>query len=132
MSSDPLVSSLLGFLVHMGIGVGIGVGYAILLWIFRLQSNAGKGIVYGFLVFQAMFAFLLPWAVGWSARFGLPHVQLYPADVMLNQAGHGNAGWEAPAIVLVAHLMYGLLLGAIYRHKVRPLDNKVRLEYSGG
>lgn len=130
--ADPLLAVLSGFVVHLGIGTSIGVAYAVLLWIFRLQGNGGKGMVFGFLIFQVMFAFLLPWAPGWSARFGLPHAQLQNADVMLNQTGHGNVGWEAPALVLLAHLMFGLLLGAIYRHKVRSLDHSIRLEYSGG
>lgn len=130
--TDPTLIVLSGFAVHMGIGVGIAVSYAILLWIFRWQSNAGKGTVFGFLIFQAMFAFILPWSVGWLARFAPTHAQLQNADIMLNQTGHSNAGWEAPAIVLLAHLMFGLLLGAMYRHKVRTLDRAVRLEYSGG
>jgi len=53
-------------------------------------------------------------------------------DTLLNQVGHGNDGWEACGYVLGAHLMYGLLLGAIYRHKTLPLDGRYRIEYGGG
>jgi hypothetical protein len=138
LTGNEWLARLLGIGIHMGIGVGIALSYAILLYIFRLQSNAGKGTVFGYMVFIPMMAFLMPWAVGWSARFGLPHgvldsgAHLWPVDTMLNQVGNGNAGWDACALVLCAHLMYGLLLGALYRHKTLPLDGRYRIEYSGG
>jgi hypothetical protein len=136
--ANEWLARIAGFVVHMIIGIGIALTYAILLYIFRLQSNAGKGTVFGFLVFVPMMTFLMPWAVGWSARFGLPHAtlesgaRLWPVDTMLNQVGNGNAGWDACVVVLCAHLMYGLLLGALYRHKLRPQDGRYRIEYSGG
>jgi hypothetical protein len=138
VTGNEWLARLIGIPIHLGIGIGIALSYAILLYIFRLQSNAGKGTVFGGLVFVPMIAFLMPWAVGWSARFGLPHgtlasgARLFPIDTLLNQIGHGNAGWDACAYVLFAHLMYGLLLGALYRHKTLPQDGRYRIEYSGG
>jgi len=138
LTGNEWVARLVGLVIHFGIGIGIALAYAIGLYWFRFQSNAGKGTVFGYLVFIGMIAFLMPWFVGFSARWGLPHAgldtgaRLWPVDTLLNQVGHGNDGWEACGYVLGAHLMYGLLLGAIYRHKTLPLDGRYRIEYGGG
>jgi hypothetical protein len=52
-------------------------------------------------------------------------------DVLMNQAGHGNAWWDGPMIVLVAYLLYGVTVGAVYRHQT--LDTtRYRVAYQGG
>ena len=121
----------IGFLLHLGVGIGIAVSYAVILWLFNWQSNAGKGMVFGVLVYIPMFAFFLPWFIGWLPKFGLVGATLPPLDVLMNQVGHGNVGWEANVLVLFAHLMFGLMLGALYRHKIRQ-HGTYRLEYAGG
>lgn len=127
-----ILTQILGFGALIGTYTGIAVSYAVLLRIFRIRSNAGKGTVFGFLVFVPMIAFFLPWLIGWVARFGVSHASIPQADVLLNQAGHSNFGWEVPAAGLIAHLAFGAILGALYRDKPVSLNVPYRVEYVGG
>jgi hypothetical protein len=128
---DEWLARIIGFGIHLGIGIGIALSYAVILWLFNWQGNAGKGTVFGILVFVPMFAFFVPWFIGWLPKFAPTGVVHQPFDVMMNQVGHGNNGWELSALVMLAHMMFGLMLGAIYRHKVKN-PGTFRLEYAGG
>ena len=128
---DEWTARAIGFILHLGVGIGIAASYAVILWLFNWQSNAGKGTVFGILVYIPMFAFFLPWFIGWLPKFAPTGAVLPPLDTLMNQVGHGNVGWEANFLVLAAHMMFGLMLGAMYRHKVRQ-PGTYRLEYAGG
>jgi hypothetical protein len=120
---------LLGFGAVMGIGVTTAVAYAWILYILNLQSSGAMGFVFGAFVFQPIIAFVIPWTVGFLAVF--TGVRMNNPDVALNQAGHGNANWDGPFFVLLAYLIYGLIVGAIYRHKLRD-TTQYQIAYQGG
>lgn len=128
------LTRILGLGALIGTYTAIAVTYMALLFILRLRSNAGKGAVFGFMVFAAMTAFILPWLVGFLARFGVSHASLPQPDALLNQAGHSNYGWEVMVAGLAAHLMYGAIVGALYREKPRETveSRPFRVEYAGG
>jgi hypothetical protein len=132
LTADPVMARVLGFGIYLGMGIAVGLAYAILLYIFRWQGNAGKGAVFGVLVFIPMYAFIWPWTVGFLARFAPTHLSFNNPDVMFNQVGHGNVGWEPAAWTLCVYLIYGIVLGAIYRHGIREMGTRYRLEYQGG
>lgn len=129
--TEEWTARLFGFLIHLGIGTSIGLTYAFLLWLFNWQGNAGKGMVFGVLVYVPMFAFFVPWFIGLLPRFAPTGVVHQPMDILMNQVGHGNSNWDGNFFVLSAHLMFGLMLGAIYRHKVKTAGT-YRIEYPGG
>jgi hypothetical protein len=134
LTSDYVMAQVLGFGITVGLYVGAAWAYAFLLWVFHFQSNGGKGTVYGFLVFVPLYAFILPWTVGLCARWGLPHVNssyLPLMDVMLHQAGQGNVGWEAVSLVAAEHLLYGLIVGTVYRHTDLVALGRFRQRYLG-
>ena len=126
---DPGIARLVGIPVVLGLGVVIGLIYAWILYILNLQSTGAMGFIFGGLVFTPMIAFVIPWTVGFLAQ--LTGIQMNVPDVAFNQAGHGNAGWDGPVYVLVAYLIYGVILGAMYRHKLRDLT-KYEVKYQGG
>ncbi|MDX1931320.1 MAG: hypothetical protein SFU56_01820 [Capsulimonadales bacterium] len=134
ITDDPVGAQLLGIAGVVGLYTGAALAYAFVLHLFHFQSNHGKGTLYGFLLFVAMYAFLYPWMVGLASRWGLPQVTssfLPNPDVMMNQAGHGNLGWEAVFLASVPHLVYGLILGSSYRHTELPVGERYRLRYLG-
>jgi hypothetical protein len=132
--ADPTwVARLLGLGVLFGIGVGTAWAYAWLLYILNLQSSGTTGFLFGGLFFVPMAAFVIPWTVGFLAQ--LRDVQMNLPDVLFSQAGHGNGNWDGPLYVLVAYIMYGLVVGSVYRHKLRnqPGDKvQYRIAYLGG
>lgn len=132
------VARILGIGAFLGLGAVTGIVYAVLLRVFRWQSNGGKGSVFGVMVFVPTFAFIVPWTIGLLARFaptqaamGGPPIQNNP-DVMFNQLGHGNVGWEPAAWTLCAYIVAFLVLGTLYRHNTREIGTRYRLEYQGG
>jgi hypothetical protein len=144
LTHDYVMAQVLGLVATVLFYVVFALAYAYLLWVFRMQSNAGKGTIYGFLIFVPTYAFILPWTIGLAARWGLPQIDstlvssgymmssLVPnVDVMMNQAGQGNVGWEAVSLVALEHLLFGLLVGAVYRHIELPIGERYRLRYLG-
>jgi hypothetical protein len=126
------LARILGMGAFLGIGVVTGIAYAVLLRVFRWQSNGGKGSVFGILVFVPTFAFIVPWTVGFLARFAPTHWRMNNPDVMFNQVGHGNVGWEPAGWMLCCYIIAGLVLGTLYRHKTLEMGGRYRLEYQGG
>lgn len=134
VTADYVLAQIIGLGAVIGLYVTGAWAYAFLLSLFRMQGNGGKGVVYGFMFFVPLYAFILPWVIGLTSRWGAPHINssfLPNMDVMMNQAGQGNVGWEAVALVAFEHLLYGLLVGAVYRHKVLPIGERYRLRYLG-
>ncbi|GAB4461123.1 MAG: hypothetical protein OHK0029_25970 [Armatimonadaceae bacterium] len=127
---EPVLRTIAGLGAVMGLGVALSVGYAwVLLYILNLRSSGTTGFIYGFFVFQPIAAFVLPWTVGFLAE--LQGVRLNLPDVLLNQAGHGASDWDGPFLMMTAYIMYGLTVGAIYRHKLRT-NYAARTVYLGG
>lgn len=130
ITTDPeWVTRFLGIGALFGIGIGTAWAYAWLLYILNLQSSGTTGFLFGGLFFVPIAAFIIPWTVGFLAQFR--DVQMNLPDVLFSQAGHGNANWDGPMLVLIAYMMYGLVLGAVYRHKLRD-PNVYRIAYQGG
>ena len=112
------VARLIGIGIHLVIGTGLALTYATILLIIKQQSNAGKATLFGVMVGTGMMAFALPFFVGLLARFHPVHLAFDTPDVALNQIGTGNLGWGPMTVALLAHAMYGYVLGSFYRHKV--------------
>lgn len=133
VAEPTFIARILGIGALFGIGIGTAWAYAWLLYILNLQSSGTTGFLFGGLFFVPMAAFIIPWSVGFLAEFR--GVRMNLPDVLFSQAGHGNANWDGPLYALVAYVMYGLVLGSVYRHKIRnqPGDAKqYRIAYLGG
>jgi hypothetical protein len=109
---------LLGLAIHFGIGAGIAVTFAYMLFVFRTQSNGGRGVQFGILLNFAMMGFLFPVFVGVLPRWapGMPTFE--NPDFLLNQSGPGSAGWGPLVVALLAHMLWGLVVGHLYRHTI--------------
>ena len=112
------VARLIGIVIHLMVGIGIAFTYATILLVIKQQSKAGKGIVFGIGIGTAMMAFALPFFVGLLARFHPAHIAFDSPDVALNQIGTGNLGWGPMTVAILAHIVFGYMLGSFYRHKV--------------
>lgn len=127
-TQEPWVH-FLGLGAVMGIGIVTAVAYAWILYVLNLQSSGAFGVIFGGMVFVPIFAFVVPWTVGFLSVF--TNVRMNNPDVMLNQAGHGHADWGGPVIVLLSYIFYGLVVGAVYRHKLRDTA-QYEIAYQGG
>ena len=114
---DPsAITRLIGVGMHLVIGVAIAFAYATGLQVFRTQSHAGKGALFGIGIFFFMAIWALPW-VAPMAVYGASHAHFDMPSPYLEWLGANDAGWDGFALGLFAHIMYGLVLGAAYRHK---------------
>lgn len=124
---------LLGFGGLFGMGIGMAVFYGLALLAFKMQSGMNKGIVFGLMVFVPMMAFVLPFSVGFLARFGVSHAYFHTPDVLLNQVGNTQRQWETAVGALIAHIFFGAFLGLVYRHKEYDgVGTRYEVEYAGG
>lgn len=110
------MTRLVGFFMHLGVGAALGVGYAMLLYVLRTQSHAGKGTLYGAGIFFFMSIWVLPW-VAPMAVYGASGAHFDSVSPFLEWVGANDQGWNGFAFGLIAHLIYGSILGALYRAK---------------
>ncbi|MES2459833.1 MAG: hypothetical protein V4671_04560 [Armatimonadota bacterium] len=110
------LTRFVGIGMHLGVGIGIAFAYAIALQVLRTQSHAGKGALFGVGIFFFMAIWALPW-VAPMAVFGASHAFFDMPSPYLEWLGANDQGWDGFALGLIAHLMYGSILGALYRHK---------------
>ncbi|MBC8102293.1 MAG: hypothetical protein H7Z41_06875 [Cytophagales bacterium] len=110
------LTRFVGIGMHLGIGIGIAFAYATALQVLRTQSHAGKGTLFGIGIFFFMAIWVLPW-VAPMAVYGAAQAQFDAVSPFLDWLGSNDQGWSGFALGLIAHLMYGSILGAVYRHK---------------
>jgi hypothetical protein len=124
---------ILGFGGLFGIGVSMSFVFGLALLAFKMQSGMGKGLLYGMMLFVPMMAFVLPFSLGFLARFGLSGASIHTFDVMFNQVGNSGGQWQFACWGLLAHMFFGSFLGLVYRHKEREgIGSKYEVEYAGG
>lgn len=111
------LTHLVGFLIHLGIGMALAVSYAYGMMFLRTQSHGGKGAIFGAGLFMFMSIWVLPW-VAPLAVYGASHAHFDMPSPFLEWLGAGDNGWDGFAIGLLANVMFGLIIGAVYRHKL--------------
>jgi hypothetical protein len=109
---------IVGIGMHLCVGVAFALAYAYALLVFRTQSHAGKGVLYGAGLFMFVSIWVLPWMPPLLERLGQSHAHFDLPSPFLEWLGAGDAGWDGFCLGMVAHLMYGMMLGAVYRHRL--------------
>jgi hypothetical protein len=110
------LTRFVGIGMHLVVGIAIAFAYATGLQVLRTQSHAGKGTLFGVGIFFFMAIWVLPW-VAPLAVYGASHAFFDMPSPFLEWLGANDQGWDGFALGLIAHLVYGSVLGALYRHK---------------
>lgn len=113
VTEDPDRARVAGFFIHLVIGQGFALGYAAT---FALLGHAGWwiGALLGLLHAAVALTVLVPLLVGVHPR--MASLRAGPASTaVLEPPGlFGlNYGIETPVVTLIAHLVYGILLGLL-------------------
>jgi hypothetical protein len=111
---DRPAALLVGTVWHCLNGIAFAAIYARILIAFRKQSTVGTGFLLGVALWILLMLTLpILFSVDPPVRSGeMPN----PGVFLL----HTGLGWTPALFVLLDHLVYGLLVGVIYRHRVLP------------
>jgi hypothetical protein len=111
---DRPAALLVGTVWHCLNGIAFAAIYARILIAFRKQSTVGTGFLLGIALWiLLMLALPILFNADPPVRSGeMPN----PGVFLL----HTGLGWTPAFFVLLDHLVYGLLVGVIYRHRVLP------------
>ena len=109
---DRPTALLVGTVWHCLNGIAVAAIYAKVLVAFRKESSVGKGFLLGFALW-ALLMLALP--ILFSADPSVRSGQLPNPGVFLL---HTGMGWAPAFFVLLDHLVYGLLVGITYRHRL--------------
>jgi len=99
-------------------GIAFAAIYAKTLIALWKQSTVGTGFLLG-VALWILFIFTLP--ILFSADPPVRSGELPNPGVFLL---HTGMGWMSALFVLLDHLVYGLLVGVIYRHRVLPASRR--------
>jgi hypothetical protein len=105
----------IGSALHAAVGLIAAVGYA---WVFEgwgrsgVAPGAALGLFHGAFVLVVGMELLPAWHPRMASRHQgpTPTRQLEPPGFLAL-----NYGWGTPVVTLVAHVLYGVVLGAFYR-----------------
>lgn len=97
---------------HVGNGIIYVFPYAALLVRWQKQSTAWTGAVFGFFLWLVGPMLLIPFLLNPHPRVGMEG-WTNPGIFMVAL----GLGWKPAAIDLVAHLVHGVLAGAVYKHR---------------
>ncbi len=111
---DRPAALLVGTVWHCLNGIAFAAVYARTLIALRKQSTVGTGFLLG-VALWIILMFTLP--ILFSADPPVRSGELPNPGVFLL---HTGMGWTPAFFVLLDHLVYGLLVGVIYRHRVLP------------
>jgi hypothetical protein len=115
---DRPMALLVGMVWHCLNGIAFTAIYAKVLVAFRKKNSIGKGSLLG-VALWALLMLALP--ILFSADPSVRSGQLPNPGVFLL---HTGMGWAPAFFVLLDHLVYGLLVGIIYRHRLRHSDTQ--------
>jgi hypothetical protein len=111
---DRPAALLVGTVWHCLNGIVFAALYAKLLIALRKPSTVGTGFLLGVALWILL---MLALPILFSADPPVRSGELPNPGVFLLHAG---LGWTPAFFVLLDHLVYGLLVGVIYRHRVLP------------
>lgn len=97
---------------HIANGILYVLVYAGVLRYRQKQSTVGAGAFFGVLLWLTGPMLLFPFLLG---LWGVTNPGIFMLDL-----GHG---WVPSAVNLGAHLLHGIVAGAIYKHRVAPTPN---------
>lgn len=101
---------LLALLLHFGYGAGWSIVH---LWLFWDRTTVANGVGLAVVLWLGMMLVLSP-ILGWGL-FGWTGTPERPADAKLFLRG----GMAYPAVTLLLHVLYGLVIGFLNRRWVR-------------
>lgn len=113
VTADPDRARVAGFFLHLGIGQGFALGYATIFALLD-QATWWLGALLGLLHAAVALTVLLPLLPGVHPRMASQRAG--PASTaVLEPPGllALNYGAQTPAVTVIAHLAYGILLGVL-------------------
>ena len=115
VTPDPDRARVAGFFIHLGVGMGFALGYAAT---FALVHSATwwLGALLGLLHVAVALMVLLPLLPGVHPRMA-SHRAGPASRAVLEPPGllALNYGVQTPAVAIVAHLVYGIVLGLLFQ-----------------
>src|SRR5215207_6087799 len=114
VTEDPDRARVAGFFIHLAVGQGFALGYAA---VFTLLERATwwLGGLLGLLHAAVALTILLPLLPGVHPRMASHRAGPRSAAVLEPPGLLGmNYGVQTPAVAIVAHLAYGVLLGTFF------------------
>ena len=115
VTADPDRARVAGFFIHLAVGMGFALGYAAM---FDLVHSATWwfGALLGLLHVAVALTVLLPLLPGVHPRMA-SHRAGPASTAVLEPPGllALNYGAQTPAVAIVAHLVYGIVLGLLFQ-----------------
>jgi hypothetical protein len=111
---DRPAALLVGTVWHCLNGIAFAAIYARILIAFRKQSTVGTGFLLGVALWILL---MLTLPILFNADPPVRSGEIPNPGVFLL---HTGLGWTPAFFVLLDHLVYGLLVGVIYQHRVLP------------
>ena len=115
VTADPDRARVAGFFIHLAVGMGFALGYAAM---FDLVHSATWwfGALLGLLHVAVALMVLLPLLPGVHPRMA-SHRASPASTAVLEPPGllALNYGAQTPAVAIVAHLVYGIVLGLLFQ-----------------
>lgn len=112
-TEDPDKARIAGFLLHLVIGQGFALGYAATFALVH-QASWWLGALLGLLHVAVALTILLPLVPGVNPRMASERAGPSSTAVLEPPGLLGlNYGIQTPAVAIVAHLIYGIVLGLL-------------------
>ena len=113
VTGDPDKARVAGFLIHLGVGQGFALGYATTFALVH-RATWWLGALLGILHVAVALMVLLPLLPGVHPRMA-SHRAGPASTAVLEPPGllALNYGVQTPAVAIVAHLVYGIVLGLL-------------------
>jgi uncharacterized membrane protein YagU involved in acid resistance len=112
-TEDPDKARIAGFFVHLVIGQGFALGYAATFALVH-QASWWLGALLGLLHVAVALTILLPLVPGVNPRMASERAGPSSTAVLEPPGLLGlNYGIQTPAVAIVAHLIYGIVLGLL-------------------
>jgi hypothetical protein len=112
-TEDPDKARIAGFFLHLVIGQGFALGYAATFALVH-QASWWLGALLGLLHVAVALTILLPLVPGVNPRMASERAGPSSTAVLEPPGLLGlNYGIQTPAVAIVAHLIYGIVLGLL-------------------
>ncbi|SCL29093.1 hypothetical protein GA0074692_2662 [Micromonospora pallida] len=116
VTEDPDRARVLGFVIHLGAGQGFALGYAIAFALLH-RATWWIGALFGMLHVGIALTVLLPLLPGVHPRMASERAGPASTAVLEPPGLFGlNYGLQTPAVTVVVHIMYGVVLGSLLNH----------------